>query len=737
MADVETGGVQDVKEDIGESPSDKVRRWRAEIAMADTAVEKWHKAGDLAVSDYRDEDADRKEHDRRFNIVWSNTETLAAALFQAPPAPLVSRRITDERIDDKRAREVASIIERGIAFLIDDDFTDVMLDVLQDFLLPGRGVVRERYIPTFGPGEQERRPVDFIANELDDQGALAARRFFIDGEPVEDVEGDDGTLEGDLSDVPEDERPFVLGETGEDVVVHEESRTEYVYWKDYRESPARRWADVRWVSYEYRLSKSELKDQFGDAIANQVKLDWSPVGADKESDLKEFFKKATVYDIWDKESKTNIVIAKGYGDAPLRDVDDPLELEGFFPQPKTLDFVTTTNKRIPRPLLAMYRDQSDELDRITARIDKLIDQLKVRGIYDASMGALAEVFKKDDGELVGVHNMVEVPDLSKKMSFLPLAEIVQVLQVLYAQRDQVKQTIYEITGLSDILRGSTDPNETLGAQSLKARFGALRHQRPRAKVEAFIREDYRLKAEIIAEHFSQETLQRMTGVKLPTEEQRAEAQQIVQMQGQGGPQQPPTNGQPGPPGPNGGQPAPPGASGGQQVPPELLKLAKDMAELPTWEEVMSILRDDGARAFAVDIETENTALTDENEEQKRRIEAMTALTEAFEKWLPAVRAGLVTPNFFRAVVMFLMRPFRVGRELEDALDEMMRKMEQAPQQQDAGADAAKAEAEAAAEDRELELAKVKGDFELRGREADRKDAELDVKTAETVAGMMQ
>jgi hypothetical protein len=49
-----------------------------------------------------------------------------------------------------------------------------------------------------------------------------------------------------------------------------------------------------------------------------------------------------------------------------------------------------------------------------------------------------------------------------------------VLKELYAQRDQLVQAIYEISGISDVLRGSTDAQETLGAQQIKANFGSLR-----------------------------------------------------------------------------------------------------------------------------------------------------------------------------------------------------------------------------------------------------------------------
>ena len=56
---------------------------------------------------------------------------------------------------------------------------------------------------------------------------------------------------------------------------------------------------------------------------------------------------------------------------------------------------------------------------------------------------------------------------------------------------------------------------------------------PRQKpFHRFIRDVLRIKAEIIAEHYSPETLARMTGVQLPSAEEKAQAQQMIQMQQQ-------------------------------------------------------------------------------------------------------------------------------------------------------------------------------------------------------------
>jgi hypothetical protein len=98
--------------------------------------------------------------------------------------------------------------------------------------------------------------------------------------------------------------------------------------------------------------------------------------------------------------------------------------------------------------------------------------------------------------------------------FWPLEPAVKALAQLYLQRDQIKQTIYEVTGIADILRGQTDPDETLGAQQIKAQWGSLRIQRMQAEVARFARDLFRMKAELIATRFTPQNLEMMTGVRL-------------------------------------------------------------------------------------------------------------------------------------------------------------------------------------------------------------------------------
>jgi hypothetical protein len=88
---------------------------------------------------------------------------------------------------------------------------------------------------------------------------------------------------------------------------------------------------------------------------------------------------------------------------------------------------------------------------------------------------------------------------------------------LYVSREQIKQTIYEITGIADIMRGSTAASETLGAQQLKTQFGSMRMEKRQKNVAKFVRDIVRLKVEVMVENFDPKTLSMMTGMEFTQE----------------------------------------------------------------------------------------------------------------------------------------------------------------------------------------------------------------------------
>ena len=70
---------------------------------------------------------------------------------------------------------------------------------------------------------------------------------------------------------------------------------------------------------------------------------------------------------------------------------------------------------------------------------------------------------------------------------------------LYQARDQAKNTVYEISGISDIVRGQVDPREKASQSKIKAQFATQRLDQRRREVERLARDTARIQVELMLE----------------------------------------------------------------------------------------------------------------------------------------------------------------------------------------------------------------------------------------------
>lgn len=460
--------------------------WMGQDRIAEKEEEKWRKRARGIVRRYRDERAVNSTATHRFNILWSNVQTLIPTLYGRTPKPDVQRRFKDQ---DDAGRLASTLLERCLAYSMDMfDFDAVMKAGVQDRLLPGRGTCRVLYIPHFGDEIESDKATDSNA-EFESAEAAAS-----------DV------------DSPADAGP------PEREVTYEEAVLRYVFWEDYREGPARTWEEVPWIRYRAYMNRKQLVTRFGKK-GKKVELNFSPKGSpesDKNDPPPDIYRKAEIWEIWDKTNEQVIWIAPRTPDLVLDTVDDPLGLPGFYPSPDPLLATTTTDKRIPVPDFMEYQDQAYELDLLTGRIDRLTRALKVSGVYPgAQKQALQQLI--DDGtenKLIPVEDWAAWSDkggLQGMIQWMPIKEIAETLIRLYDARDRAKSLLYEVTGIGDILRGETNPIETATAQQLKANFSTRRIVPQQRDVARFARDAIRLLAGVIAEHFSAQTISAITG----------------------------------------------------------------------------------------------------------------------------------------------------------------------------------------------------------------------------------
>ena len=628
--------------DFGDDPGALARRWISELELAEKDQAPWRERGRRIIKRYGE---DRDEgvvaaKSRRFSLLWANIQTLGPAVYARTPTAVVGRRWKDE---DPVGRVASEVLERALNFAVDSlDFADILLGLRDDFLLVGRGQAWVRYVPHM----RTVRPPG-LGRTADPRAGF---RQPLAGLPQAD---DLGNTDGQVADDPE---PY-------EVVEWEEAVADHVCWDDFLHNPARTWPEVRWVARIVFMTREELVDRFGEEIGGEVPLDHGPEDGSDPSGEHQQWKKAAIYEIWDKPSKTAIWISKGRTEGPLDQREDPLGLADFFPCPRPLLGTTAPGGLIPVPDYVYYEGQARDINDLTARIGLLTDAIRLRGFYAAGGEAgksLEDLFSSESGTLIPVDSwaaFAERGGMKGLIEWVPLDMVMSALQGCIQARGQLIDDVYQVTGIADIMRGDTDPGETAAAQRLKADWGSSRVRDKQKELARFARDVLRIMGQVIAAKFSPETLAGMTNVQLlPSPEAKQQLAQQLQLQAQ-----------------QAQMLAQRAQQLGQQPPPPFQPPAAALAMLdqPSWAEVMGLLRDNTLRAFRIDIETDSTIEPDDQDEKQRRIEFIQAVGEYVAKSMPALQLAPAMTPVIAEGLKFLVRGFRVGREMEEVIDKAL------------------------------------------------------------------
>lgn len=517
---------------------------------------------------------------RRFAILWSNEQTYLPALYARTPEPVVERRFKDE---DQTALAVAECLQRSLSWTLDaGDFDHRMRQAVFDYVTYARGVAWVRYEPQFV--KVPVPPQDGMAGEADESG-----------------EG--GEVSGEMEEQLEFERVAI----------------DYVNHTDFVHPMARSWCEVSWVARRVYMTRRDLVLRFGKK-GEAVPVTQQPAevtGQDGET-ARPPANKAAVYEIWDKTSRKVYFVCKNYTSDVLA-VDEPYyQLDGFFPCPRPAYATLSTDSLVPIPDYVYYQDQAEEINELTAKIGVLSRSLRAVGFYSGEDAtALNQAFRETNTDilipLAGWDEFKEGGGAGGVIEWVPIDKVVAALKSCFETRQMLIQDVYQITGISDIVRGASDPNETATAQQIKAQFGSIRIRDRQAEVQRFARDLMRLAGEIIAERFQPETLQAMTGMQVS-------------------------------------------------------------------DEMLQLMRGNLMRTFRVDIETDSTIALDEQTEKEGAAEFITAVGGFLQQAIPAVQAAPQLLPMLVGMLMFLVRRYRAGRELESVIQKAMDDLQQAAQQ---------------------------------------------------------
>ena len=669
MADDETAPV-----DIEQERPRAAAPWLDLITEAEKEFATYQETCDKVEKLYADAAAASETADREFQIFWANLEVLKPSIYSRPPVPVVVPRFQNRK---ELYLKSAELLERSLISSFESDDIDATMRLARDDLaMNARGVIWCRYETT--------------TEDVDTGG-----RHEETGEPIT---------------VPQMKSERVV--------------KDHVDRRDFLHGPARKWKEVPWVARRSWLSRKAGLKRFGDIFlkAKVEKRDDDEKGREA--------RKVPVWELWHKEEQCVVWVSPGMDE--VLDISDPfLKLEGFFPCPRPAYGTVKPRTLKPVPDLRQYKDQIEEVNELTARISSLAESLRLKGFYP---GGASDVGEAIEGVLADQDNRALLVPISNLAMFgngsgglkdaivwLPVQEVATVIRELVELRRQMIDDIYQITGISDIMRGTTEASETLGAQQLKSQYGSIRIRDRQNELVRLARDVTRIEAEIMAENFDPETLAQMAQMTdLPSDEeigqQIAQITQRVQMmaadptvveQARANPQQ------------------------AQQMLQQVQQQVQQLEQTVTLGKCVQLLRDQRTRPFALEIETDSTIQPDEDAAKQRATEMVTAVGGYISQALPLVQQVPQAAPMVGEFLKFLSGQYRAGRELISTIDEFVEQMKQVasqPQQPNPEAVKAEAEAKASAAEHDAKMAEMQAEqpvkeAEMRARAAEARSKE--------------
>lgn len=585
-----------------------VGRWIDEITATKKLFTEWWDLSDKIAEKYKDVRSSSSTDERRYNMLWSTMQTLQPLVYNSPPTPHVSRRHNDR---DPVARDASMILQRALTCTLDgDELNDALTEARDDYLLTSRGVVWHKYTPYFALRDsEEKTPIRDSAHRSE--------------------VGEDGI------DIKEDD------ETGDEYFhekyeakVYEECDSEHVYYKDFLHGPAAKWRHVPWVARRVPMTRDELIKRFGEKMGRLPPLTihtrTASSDTDESDEAKGHFAKAEVWEIWDRKKKHVYWLCPQFKDSLLDSKEDLLGLDGFFPCPRPAFGTRTNESLVPVPDYKLWQDVALELDDVTYRISLLTDSLRVAGVYDRASGDDLKKLLKDtrSNAMIPVQNwamFAEKGGLKGAVDFLPIENVIVVMDKLVQARQRLVQELYEITGISDILRGASDPRETAKAQQMKGNFASKRLKTRQEAISRMARESFEIMTQIICSQYSDDYIRMISS-----------AEQI------------------------------------------LVNPITQQYDPARFDAAMKLLRENPLRRFRIKVDEYTLSGTDQQEDQAQRVQFTQAISQFLGAALPMAMQLPATVPLLGELLLFAVRGFPNARSTEASIEDAIMKLSSAP-----------------------------------------------------------
>jgi len=523
-------------------------KWDSRLQKAEKFLQPAWEHGSRVYMRYQDKrDGSIGDGVKRANIFYANVNVLKESLFNSLPKADVSRLHKGD-MDDDVARVASLIMQRGLDYEIQcaDDFKGSVRAAILDRLVPGIGTVWIRF-----------------EMETDEQGAPLAgtEQIFVDS----------------------------------------------VYWEDFLYQPARSWKDVKWVARKLEMTKAEIVSRWGEDAMTHVQAD-----KNNKNDLtpKQITDgKFIVYEVWDKLSRTVSWVCKG-AEEPLEMKDDPYGLKDFFPCPPPLIANLSTTAYLPVTDYHIAQDQYNQLDVLYARISLIITAIKVAGVYDASSPEIGRMLEGSENKLIPVEDWAmfsEKGGAAGGIQWYPIDQVAMVLQQLQGQYEAVKSVLFEVSGMSDIIRGASNQYETAQAQQIKAQFASVRMNGYQRDVAEFVSAILNIMGEMMVQLYSDAKLQQIVGMLNP-------------------------------------------------------------ADMPFVPAAVALLRNDQLSMYRISVQADSLVQADWALEKQQRMELMGYISQFLQSAVPAITQNPSMGSLLLTMLKFTIAGYRGGAEIEGAID---------------------------------------------------------------------
>jgi hypothetical protein len=583
--------------------------WKKELDLSKKWFRRFHKGGDNVVKTFLD---DRREEDNdlamvvtRLNLFHANIVTWMSLLFGKLPKVEVNRRFADA--DDDVARVAGEILTRILNNDVEvagEDLATVYRSALQDRLLPGLGTARLKY-------------------------------------HLEENERHDDTQ------VKEGEYAPETGETGGENpgVAYECAEIIYTHWKDILWSPARTYPELRWKAYRSYLTKEEFKERFPDANVEEVEFSTNgPLKQNKwassDADISPT-EQVEVWEIWCKTSNCVYWYAQGAHDI-LDEEEDPLGLEGFWPDPPPMCANLTTSKYIPKSDYSLAKDLYTEIDELESRIAMLTRACKCVGVYNKSNKDVQRMLTEGvENELIPVDNwaaFAESGGMEGSIQFLPIKDVADTITILTQKQNDKIQQLYQVTGMNDVMRGAATREgtpETATQLKQEESYGSVRVEAMQNEFARWVSDTQRIKAEIIANLYQPQTIIEQSNI-METED--GQNQQLI------------------------------------------------MAAI-------QLIKDPGKSKWRIQVRPESLAIADYNQTKGDRMEFIMGMAQYMQSAAPLLEKMPNALPFLMKFLKWLMAGFKGSAEMEGAIDQVITQLIKQPPQPPPNPDDKKAEVE--------------------------------------------